>query len=535
MKLSVWQSFVLLLTWKPSWWALVLTLLLGNPVWGKSPPLTTDNDDQPSLQELLPPETVITLSLKDAVLQALENNLDIKISRFNRDVQITDIVFEESAFDPRISLEGRYERDIRPLNRPVFGFGGARVGDDPDIFDQNDARLNLGLEQKVISGGTYDLSFGNNRNSVAGTTGFLFNPGYSSDLSINLTHPLLRNFGPSVNSTPITIAKNTAFVEDLTFVQQIMLVISRVEATYWELVFARENLKVTRSSLRAAEELLASNRSKVKAGVMAEVEVLQAQAGVAGRVEQVLLAQKTVHDQEDQLRRLLTKSEFTLTQTTPLVPLDPPNRQLPDTNLQHHLRQALDHRPEVLQAQKNVETASVNTKFAENQMLPDLSFQGGFGVNGLGDDPADSLDRMTSTDFYNMSGGLVLNYPIGNRSAKSQHQRRILESGQTRASLAKIRQQVIVDVKEALRQVETNFKRIRTNRTSRELAEKQLNAEEERLQLGLSTTRRVIEFQRDLRVAQGRELRAILDFNQSLAQLRLVTASAPDHYNINLE
>ncbi len=517
-------------------WFLALSLvspiapILGQPTQR----LSTENEDS-TLKDLLPSESVITLTLQEAVLQAIENNLDIQISRYNRDVQITDIMFQEAVFDPTVSLEGLYERDIRPLNRPVFGFGGAMIGDDPDVFDQNDTRLNLGLEQKLITGGTYNLDFDNNRNSVAGRTGFLFNPGYASTLSLNLTHPLLRNFGPSVNSTQITIAKNSAYVEDLAFIQQLMIVIAQVEETYWELVFARDNLKITRASLRAAEELLNSNKSKVQAGVMAEVEVLQAQAGVASRVEQILLAQKTVHDQEDQLRRLLNKSEYRLTQTTPLIPLDPPNRTRPDTTLQGHLQLALDQRPEVLQAKKNVETADVNTKFAKNQLLPDLSFQGGFGLVGLGEDPGDSLDRMGSTDFYNMSGGLILSYPIGNRSAKSQHQRRMLEGNQTRASLARIRQQIIVDVKEALRQVDTNFKRIRTNRTSRELADKQLKAEEERLQLGLSTTRRVIEFQRDLRIAQGRELRAILDFNKSLARLRLVTASAPEHYNITVK
>jgi len=129
----------------------------------------------------------------------------------------------------------------------------------------------------------------------------------------------------------------------------------------------------------------------------------------------------------------------------------------------------------------------------------------------------------------------VLSYPLGNRGAESQLQRRVLETHQQQASLLRVRQQVILDVKEAIRQIETTYKRIRTNQTSRRLSEKQLKAEEERLNLGLSTTRLVIEFQRDLRIAQSRELRAILDYNQSLSRLRLVTASTLDHYNIEVQ
>jgi outer membrane protein TolC len=363
----------------------------------------------------------------------------------------------------------------------------------------------------------------------------LFNPGYTSNLRFNLTQPLLRNFGPTINKVQITLAQNAADVEQLTLVNQVLLVIAQVEQAYWELVFARENLKVTRATLQAAEELLASNRAKVKAGVMADVEALQAQAGVAVQVEQILLAQKTVSDQEDQLRRLLSNSESNLRQTIPLVPLDPPVRDLQQTPLEDSLQSAFDHRPEILQAKKNIETSTVNTRFAKNQLLPDLSFQGNIGLSGLGKNPGDNFDRLGSTDFYNMGGGLVLSYPLGNRSAQSQYQRRMYETQQSQVSLLRVRQQIIIDVKEAIRQVQTSFKRTRTNQTARQLSERQLKAEQERLNLGLSTTRLVLEFQRDLRIARGRELRAILDYNQSLSRLRLVTASTLDHYDIEIQ
>lgn len=515
----------------------LLSLCVLGQSWGQSTIRESDSvsTEDAALKKLIPSESVITLTLRDAVMQALENNLDIQVSRHTRDAQLTDIIFEQAKFDPTVQLGGRYDRTVAPLNRPIFGLGGVTIGNEPDIYDQNDARFNLGYSQRLFTGGTYDLAFNTNRNSVAGSTSFLFNPSYASNLSFNLTQPLLRNFGPTVNKTSITLARNAAAVEQLQLVQQVLSVTAQVEQTYWELVFARENLKVARATLKAAEELLASNREKVKAGVMAEVEALQAQAGVASRIEQILLANKTVQDQEDQLRRLLSQSEWNLTQTTPLIPLDEPSQHRPDIPLNENITQALEHRPEVLQAKKNLNSSQVQTQFAKNQLLPDLSFQGGLGLAGLGKNPNDSWDRMGSTDFYNMGGGLVLSYPLGNRGAESQLQRRVLETHQQQGSLLRVRQQVILDVKEAIRQIETTYKRIRTNQTSRRLSEKQLKAEEERLNLGLSTTRLVIEFQRDLRIAQSRELRAILDYNQSLSRLRLVTASTLDHYNIEVQ
>jgi len=499
--------------------------------WGQSAIQESDSSltEDAVLKKLIPEDSVITLTIRDAVMQALENNLDIQVSRYTRDVRLTDIVFQEAEFDPTVELGGRYDRRIIPLNRPIFGLSGVAIGNDPDTFDQNDTGFNLGLTQKLLTGGNYGLRFDTNRNSVAGNNAFLFNPSYSSNLLANLTQPLLRNFGPSINQTRVTIAKNSAAVEELALTQQILSIIAQVEQEYWELVFTRENLKVTRATLRAAEELLASNRAKVKAGVLADVEALQAQAEVARRIEQVLLAHKAVQDQEDILRQLLSESEWTLTQTIPLVPLDSPIKELQPTPLKENITFAFQHRPEVLQAKKNIDSSKVNTRFAKNQLLPDLSFQGEFGLAGLGNNPGDSWDRLGSTDFYNMGGGLVLTYPIGNRSAESQYQRRVLETRQSQASLSRIRQQVILDVKEAIRGVQTNFKRIRTNQVARKLSEKQEKAEQERLKLGLSTTRLVLEFQR------GRELRAILDYNQSLSRLRLVTASTLDHYNIEVK
>ncbi|MEE8613017.1 MAG: TolC family protein, partial [Nitrospirales bacterium] len=196
---------------------------------------------------------------------------------------------------------------------------------------------------------------------------------------------------------------------------------------------------------------------------------------------------------------------------------------------------ALRHRPEVLQAQKGIDSSNLNTKFAKNQMLPRLAFEGSVGLRGLGVDPEDTLDRTFSRDFYNAGAGLVLSYPLGNRSAQSQYRRRQLEETKAQASLQNVRRQVIVDAKEAVPRVQTDFKRMGTTRVARKVNEKQLKAEQERLNLGLSTTRQVLDFQRDLAIAQRNEFRAILDYNQSLSNLFRVTAVTLDRYQISLQ
>ncbi len=481
-----------------------------------------------------PPERREPLSIADAVLRALQNNLDITISRHTKESRVTDIIFEQAKFDPTVSLNGQYNRSVSPLNRPFFGLTGqqlARV----EGLDQNQSQVTLDVTQNLLTGANYDLNYSPSRTFVAGNPGFLFNPGYQAGLAFTLTQPLLKNFGLDINRTFIRVAQNNAKVEEHVFFDRVLTVIATVEQAYWELVFANENLKVAKAALKAAEELLASNRAKAKAGVMSIVDVLQAEAAVASRVEQILVAEKAIRDQEDQLRRLLNPSEEELRQDVRVIPTDQPAQTLEPLSLQEAIDVAIERRPEVLQASKNVETSELNVKFAKNQLLPNLSFQGTTGLAGLGKDPGDMLGRNFGGDFYNYGAGLVLSYPLGNRAAVSQYNKRQLEARNAQVSLQSARQQVIVSVKEAVRRVQTDFKRIETTRSARILAEKQLQAEMERLNVGLSTTRFVLDFQRDLAIARGNEARAIVDYNKSLSNLARAKGTTLERYRIELQ
>jgi outer membrane protein TolC len=476
-----------------------------------------------------------TISLADAALQALKHNLDISISRQTKESRQADITVEQAKFDPTLSVNGQFNRAVSPLNRPVFGAtGGSLTG--ITTFDQRTQSVTLDATTNLPTGGNVDLNYSPARTNVnqnlAG--GFLFNPSYTGGLALTFTQPLLRNAGIDVTKTFIRVAQNNAVVEEHVFRDRVLTVLASVEQTYWELVFANENLKVAEAALKAAQELLATNRAKAKAGIMSIVDVLQAEAAVASRVEQVLVADKAIRDQEDQLRRLLNPAEEDLRQDLRLTPLDQPIVSLEPISLQEAIDTAIEQRPEIAQAMKNMETSDLNTKFAKNQILPTLSFQGTMGMAGLGKDYGDSLNRNFNGDYYNYGAGLVLSYPLGNRSAWSTYNKRQLEAKNAEVSLMNVRQQIIVGVREAVRRVQTDFKRIETTRSARIMAEKQLQAEQERLKVGLSTTRFVLDFQRDLATAQGNELRATVDYNKSLSNLSRHKATTLDRYNLQL-
>jgi len=516
--------------WSPTktWWlgfvlSIGLTLLPG---------LTRGAEDSKTLV----PERREALSLADAALRALRNNLDISISRQTKESRLFDITVEQAKFDPTLSVNGQYTRTVNPLNRPVFG-GTTGSLTEIQTFDQRSETVTVDATTNLLTGGNVDLNYSPSRTNVNQNvaTGFLFNPAWTGGLALTLTQPLLRNAGIDVTKTFINIAQNNATVEEHVFRDRVLTVLATVEQTYWEVVFTNENLKVAEAALKAAQELLASNRAKAKAGVMSIVDVLQAEAAVASRVEQVIVAEKAIRDQEDQLRRFLNPAEEDLRQDVRLTLLDQPAVALEPISLQEAIDIAIEQRPEIVQAKKNMETSDLNSKFAKNQLLPTLSFQGTVGMAGLGNNYTNSLNSNFSGDFYNYGAGLVLSYPLGNRSAWSTYNKRQLEMKNAGASMVSIRQQIIVGVREAVRRVQTDFKRIETTRSARIMAEKQLQAEQERLKVGLSTTRFVLDFQRDLATAQGNELRAIVDYNKSLSNLARHKATTMDRYNLQLQ
>jgi outer membrane protein len=487
------------------------------------------------ITQTIPEERRETVSLEDAAVRALQHNLDITVSRHTKESRLFDITVEQAKFDPTLSVNGQYNRTVNPLNRPVFGGTGASLGQ-ITTFDQRSTSLTFDASTNLITGGNFDVNYAPSRSSINQNVarGFLFNPSWTGGLAFTFTQPLLRNAGIAINQTFIKVAQNNAEVEQHVFRDRVMTVVATVEQTYWELVFANENLKVAQAAMKAAEELLATNRAKAKAGIMSIVDVLQAEAAVASRVEQVLVAEKTIRDQEDQLRRLLNPGEKELRQDVRLTPADSPVTFLEPISLQEAIDTAIEQRPEIAQAKKNIESGELNKQFARNQLLPTLSFQGTMGLAGLGADYGDSFTKNFSGDFYNYGAGLVFSYPLGNRSAVSTYNKRKLEAQNAEIALTNVRQQIIVGIREAVRRVQTDFKRIETTKSARIMAEKQLQAEQERLKVGLSTTRFVLDFQRDLATAQGNELRAIVDYNKSLSNLSRHKATTLDRYHLEL-
>ncbi len=484
------------------------------------------------------PDIVLThtleMSLQDVIANTLKNNVSIAIQNFQSQIRKQEIITQEAEFDPNISFEGNVTQERRLSS---FAVSNPKTNVNTQNFE-------LGFDQKLKLGTQYELKFRNERIETDSAFAAL-SPQYNSRFEVNLTQPLLKNFGQDINSSNITIAKNNLDISDFEFKNKVIEVISEAENVYWDLVFSREDLKVQQQSVQRAKDLERRVKAQVEVGTMAPLEILQAQSEVASREEAVIQARKRIQDNQDNLKNILN------------IPFDSPDGmkeiQLLDSpqflietpvSLKDSIRTALMKRPDHLSIKKELDSKNILVKFNENQLYPTLDLVASFGLNGIsgkdiggspfGGNFGRSQERTFSGDASTWEGGLLFKYPLGNRSAKSRFSAAKLAAAQLLMDIKDLEKTIVLEVREAARQINTDKKRVQAARIARKLAEETLSAEEKKFEVGLSTSFSVLEFQTDLAEQQSKELKAIIDFNKSKINFRKVLATTLEEYNIQM-
>jgi outer membrane protein TolC len=468
------------------------------------------------------------LSLKECIALALERNFDLIIEGFNPKIRATDVLNEEAEFDPSVIGGFRYIGGREQLAGSPERFPPSR-GLKQEAFSPL-----AGVEQRLGPGTRLALQFSYDRldnNDKSLTTRFI-NPSSELRTTIILTQPLLRNLGTDVNRARIRIAQTNQEISDSLLKERVIQIVSRVQELYWDLVFRLQELEVRRLSLKLAQDLLDQTRVQVAVGTQPQLSILEAEAGVAAREEAVIVAENEVRTVEDRLKELLNLFDDPQRRDAPLIPTDSPPFTIEEINIDKALEEALVHRPDYRQAKLEIESRSINERFTRNQLLPSLDFQGRVGINGLDHGVGGAFSNYTSGDFVQYQVGLAFRYPLGNQAARSRFTRARLEVEQAKTLLERIEQRILVEVREAVRNVETAIKRVSVSRGARELAQKKLEAEEKKLAVGLSSVREILRFQDDLSREQSREIRALTDYNISLAILERAKGTTLERMHI---
>jgi outer membrane protein TolC len=506
------------------------------------------------------------LSLSDAIAMALENNIDLEVSRYG--YLTSDSQYRSSQaggngvpnLDPVLGSNISWGHTTS-VNPNTINSGGAT-----SVLGTNKV-ANFNLQQGFISGGTATLNY-NNAISDTNNPGNTYNPNTSANTGLIFTQPLLSGFGIALNRRFIKIAKNNLRVTDFQFEQQVNTVLNTVISTYWNLVSAALAVDVAQQTLEQAQRLLSDNRKQLEIGTMAPLDVLQAQQQVSTSETNLITAQTAVEQFEVNLKSLLSRNGLaspTLADvhiiatdriTVPAVePVQP---------VQDVVARALDHRPELGQQRLQLENSKISLTGTRNAMLPQLNFVSNLSQPATGGpvNPLPTQQRLPDgslvdvphvgvPDFVGGYGNILnqlfarntlsysfaaqLTIPLRNRSAQESYVQAGISLRTQELSLQKEVNQIRMDVQNALIAVKNARARYQSAATASAVAQQVLDAEQKKYELGASTSYAVVQHQTDLANARQAEVAAISAYAQAKLQLDQSQGTIIENNNVMID
>jgi outer membrane protein len=477
------------------------------------------------------------LTADEAVKLALENNLGIRVARIDPQVQDLNIVNAKTGWTPNFSTTLQSNSNDAPNQSFLAGAQGTRTSSDQ-------VAGNIGINQTLPWGANYDVGWDSSRfnsNSSYAT----FSPQLRSSFVLNYSQPLLRNWKIDNTRQQVLITSKNREIADVSVRQTVAVTTRTVRNSFWDLAYTIASLGVQQQSLDLAQESLRDTRARVEIGTQPPIDIVQAEAEVARRQEAVIVAQGQIGDAEDALRSLVFDPAMPDFWTMKLEPTGLPAFEPVVVDAEAAVRNALSRRTDLEQSRKSIEGDDINVRFYRNQRLPDVSASINYGLQGLGgtflqrgDGPfgpgtgavvgssqrgfGTVLGDLFQNAYPNWTAGLTISYPIGTSSADANLARVQLERGQALTRLRNQELQIATQVRAAARQVQTNQQRVESSRSARQLAERQLEAEQRKFEAGTSTSFFVFQAQRDLALARNVELQNVLNFHRSVIDFETV-------------
>lgn len=475
---------------------------------------------------------LVQLSLQQAIELAVKHNLDLQVARLIPAVARTRITQAEAAFD----LTFFAGLDFQKLDTPQPG--GIVPGLAGDTQSQR-FDITTGLRQPLKTGGEVQLQTNLLRDQRRPSF-FAVDRFYDANLSLSITQPLLRGFGHDVNTAQITLARSAHVAE----VQQLRLTMinlaAEVEDAYWQLAAAKQRLLIQNRLLeRTVED---RDRLKRREGFdVSPVRMTEANSFVELRRAEVIRARQQVRTASDALKRLINAPDLPLSDETLVVPSDTPMEDAIRFSLLDVVQTALDRRPEMKTALLSIKDASVRQRVAENARLPMLNLTAGINYSGLSlNDGADAWARIFEGNYIDYIVGAQFEHTLGNRSADAFYSQRLLERQASVVDYQRQAQDIVLEAKNAMRQVQTAYELIGATRAARRAAADSLRAIEEQERAGVALTPEFLldlklQTQQRLADAETQEVQALADYNNAIARLYQVKGTLLDRSGIGFD
>lgn len=518
--------------------------------------------------------TTSPLTLQEAIRLALENNNDISASRIDVELSEHDLEAARGGYDPVLKSQYTFEHS----RVPVTSFFGGTSG---NSLKQNDLSSQFtlgGLAPR--GGGSYEFGVSSTRLSNNNLFNDL-NPTYATGFSLSYTQPLARGRRIDDTRRRIEIAKRNLSLTDIQFRQHVTDVITNVEEAYWQLVYALRNFQVQSEAVGQSKAQVESNRRQVAQGVLAPIDVVEAEAQVKIYEQNVYAAQEDVTRAENALKTLLLPDRRADLWTRALMPVTAVEQEAPDMPLDQAISTALSNRLELAELKTSRDINDINKSFYRDQTRPQIDASVGYSSNGLAGSVNDrnqnpiftgisslekrvaelstiaglpalppvnfapvpndlrggygtSLKNLLGQDNPTVNFGVTISLPLKNRTAKAQLAHSEAEERRLDVNKTKLEQTIEADVRNAMQSLHSVKSRMAAATASRTAAEENYTSEQRKFRAGMSTVFLVLQRQTDLVSARGRELQTQTDLNKAIADLQRAMGNTLHYRNVSV-
>jgi outer membrane protein TolC len=468
----------------------------------------------------------LQLTVDEAMRRAVENNPDLASVRFGTQVEAARVSESESAYTPVFSTMVGTSSNVTPPSNFLLGERGV---------DTNDLFTSTGVRQRMPWGsGTWNISWDTSR-QTSNSPLTSFDPALQSGFQLALSQPLLKNRKMDLARQQTIVARRNLESAELRVRESVVQTTAAVKQAYWTLKATLANVMLQQRSLELAQELVRQNKARVDVGQTPPLDLLQAEAEVAQRRENLIRANTAAGDAEDRLRRLIMDPADASFWRVRLDPTDEPaiGGALPDVDAV--AAGAFNERYDLERARKSLQNIVTSVDFFNDQKLPDVRLETSYRGNGLGGtrflrtgefpgtvigtarrNYGSVLGQMFDSSYPTWSVGVTVSYSLGRSFEEASLARAQVERRQATQGIASLQLQIAETLRQAVRQVQSTAERIEASRAGATVARQRLDVEQRRYEVGLSTSFLVTQAQRDLLQTEVNLLQATLDHQSAL-------------------
>jgi outer membrane protein TolC len=482
----------------------------------------------------------LRLGLHDAVVLTLENNSLVRVQETQVESSKFALLGAHSPFDPVLTSSYNVTSTISPPFSLLQGTGSSNVN-----LKSTTKNAQLNYSQTFETGTVAQVSF-NSFDSSQNNSFFLFNPYISSAMTFQFTQPLLKNGWFTANRAPLVIARRNLELSNATFVAEVNNNVLQAVTQYWAVVEAQGNLDVARASMDAAESTYKRDKRALELGALPPLDIYRSESQVASRRVQVIQSEYALKQAEDELRMTIGANQDPYFQALDLELTEKaePVGELRTVDAASALQQALTKRPEFDAARAALARDETLLRLAHNHLLPQLDLLALYASNGLGGNTGISttgqpissswVSQMFGFGYPTYEAQLTLTVPIKNRAAKAEMGTALVSRRNDLYSERQIREQVILDVRNAVHQLEQAKLSMAAGKEALDLANKTMAAEQRKYDLGSSTIFLVLEAQTEVASAQQGLLQAQVGYQLAVAAVDHATGELLDPYHIQI-